>query len=98
MKTKRTFTNGILVGVIGMLVVMLTMSASKPATSVVATYQFYDLQDTQGLIFNSVTGELKFETIREEPLQEAVELRVNGYESNKFPINLKVANTHSEAD
>jgi len=98
MKTKRTFTNGILVGIIGMLVVMLTMSATKPATAVDATYQFYDLQDTQGLIFNTTTGELKFETIREEPLQDAVELRVNGYESDKFPINMKVANTYTEAD
>jgi len=56
METKRTFTNGILVGIIGMLVIMLTMSATKPATAVVATYQFYDLQDTQGLIFNTATG------------------------------------------
>jgi len=97
METKRTFTNGILVGIIGMLVILLTMSATKPATAVVATYQFYDLQDTQGLIFNTATGELKFETIREEPLQDAVELRVNGYESDKFPINLKVASTISES-
>lgn len=98
METKRTFTNGILVGVIGMLVVILTMSATKPASAVVATYQFFDLQDTQGLILNTATGEFTFETIREEPLQEAVELRVNGYESDKFPINMKVANTYSESD
>ena len=90
MKTKRTFTTGILVGIIGMLVIMLTMSATNLTPSEVVTYQFYDLQDTQGLIFNTTTGELRFETIREEPLQEAVELRVNGYESDKFPINLKV--------
>ena len=90
MKTKRLFTNGILVGIIGMLVIILTMSATKPATAVVATYQFYDLQNTRGIIFNTATDELKFETIREEPLQNAVELQVNGYESDKFPINVKV--------
>ena len=73
-----------------MLIVMLTMSAAKPATATVATYQFYDLQNTQGLIFNTTTGEFTLETVREEPLQDVMELRVNGYESDTFPINLKV--------
>jgi len=90
MKTKRPFINGILVGIIGMLVIIITMSAAKPAVVSYASYEFHDLQNTQGIIFNTATSELKFETIRDEPMQNAVELRVNGCESDKYPINVKL--------
>ena len=89
MKTKRTYTNGILTGVIGMLLIILTLSATNSKTENNAQFEFYDLKTTKGVIFNKSTGELKYETIRKEPLEQVYELRINGYQSSTFPIHIK---------
>ena len=89
MESKKTFTNGILIGIIGMLLLILTLSATKPSVETNSKFEFYDLKTTKGIIFDKSTGELKYETIRDEPLQTSYELRINGYESNSYPIHIK---------
>ena len=89
MESKKTFTNGILIGIIGMLLLILTLSATKPSVDTNSKFEFYDLKTTKGIIFDKSTGEFKYETIRDEPLQTSYELRINGYESNSYPIHIK---------
>tara|TARA_B100001250_G_scaffold115296_1_gene97685 strand:+ start:446 stop:727 length:282 start_codon:yes stop_codon:yes gene_type:complete len=68
MKTEKNFTTGILSGICGVLLLLvLTGTTTKETTNVMPMYEFYDLKDTRGLIFNKVTGEIKYEEIRETP-------------------------------
>ena len=89
MKIQKSFTTGILSGICGILLLfVITGTATRETTNVTPTYEFYDLKTTKGLIFNNVTGEIKYEKIREEVLQTSYELRINGYESNSFPLHI----------
>ena len=67
MKTKNNFTIGVLSGICITLFLFIIMGSSSPNET--ANYEFYDLKDTRGIIFNKVTGEIKYEEIREEALQ-----------------------------
>ena len=64
MKTKNNFTIGALSGICITLFLFIIMGSSSPNET--ANYEFYDLKDTRGLIFNKVTGEIKYEEIRDE--------------------------------
>lgn len=72
MKTKNNFTIGVLSGIIATFFITILMSANSPETA--SQYEFYDLKDTRGLIFNKTTGEIKYETIREDAIQESVKI------------------------
>ena len=44
-----------------------------------SNFEFYDLKDTRGLIFNKSTGEIRYETIRTEALpKESLDLYHSG--------------------
>ena len=67
MKAEKNFTTGILSGICGVLLLLvLTGTTTRETTNVTPMYEFYDLEDTRGLIFNKVTGEVKYEEIRNE--------------------------------
>ena len=89
MKAEKKFTTGILSGICGVLLLLvLTGTTTRETTSVTPIYEFYDLKTTKGVIFNNITGEIKYERIREKVLMEVYELRINGYESQSYPINI----------
>ena len=68
MKIQKNFTTGILIGICGVLLLfVLTGTTTRENTNTTPIYEFYDLDDTRGLIFNKVTGEIKYEEIRTEP-------------------------------
>lgn len=69
MKIEKNFTTGILSGVCGILFLIILTGANKnEPVNTSPSFEFYDLQDTKGLIFNKNTGEIKYEEIREKPL------------------------------
>ena len=76
MKIQKNFTTGILTGICGVLLLfVLTGTTTRENTNTTPIYEFYDLDDTRGLIFNKVTGEIKYEEIRTEPKEsESLEL------------------------
>ena len=89
MKIQKNFTTGILSGICCVLLLfVITGMTTRENTNTTPIYEFYDLETTQGIIFNNVTGEIKYEKIREEVLQTVYELRINGYESNSFPLHI----------
>ena len=86
MKTKNNFTIGALSGICITLFLFIIMGSSSPNET--AKFEFYDLKDTRGIVFNKVTGEIKYEEIRLEPLNlNEVEISgsLNTFEQN-FPI------------
>ena len=69
MKIQKNFTTGILTGICGVLLLfVLTGTTTRENTNTTPIYEFHDMKDTRGLIFNKVTGEYRYEEIREEPL------------------------------
>ena len=89
MKIQKNFTTGVLSGIFGVLLLfVITATTTREKTNPTPIYEFYDLETTEGIIFNNVTGEIKYEKIREEELQTVYELRLNGYESNSFPLHI----------
>ena len=69
MKIQKNFTTGILTGICGVLLLfVLTGTTTRENTNTTPIYAFHDMKDTRGLIFNKVTGEYRYEEIREEPL------------------------------
>ena len=69
MKIQKNFTTGILTGICGVLLLfVLTGTTTRENTNTTPIYEFHDMKDTRGLIFNKVTGEYRYEEIREKPL------------------------------
>ena len=63
---KKNFTTGILLGICSVLLLLvITGTKTIEKTNLTTMYEFYDLKDTRGLIFNKFTGEIKYEEIRE---------------------------------
>ena len=69
MKIQKNFTTGILTGICGVLLLfVLSGTTSRENTNTTPIYEFHDMKDTRGLIFNKVTGEYTYEEIREKPV------------------------------
>ena len=66
MKIEKNFTTGVLSGICGILVLLVMMGSTTP--EITNKFEFHDLGDTRGLIFNKVTGEMNYKEIRAEPL------------------------------
>ena len=66
MKNEKNFTTGVLSGICGILVVLVIMGSTTRETT--TKFEFHDLGDTRGVIFNKVTGEMDYKEIRTEPL------------------------------
>ena len=73
---KKNFTTGVLSGICGILVVLVIMGTTTAETT--TKFEFHDLGDTRGIIFNKVTGEMEYKEIRIEPLPNPLE-DIRGY-------------------
>ncbi len=62
MKIEKNFTTGVVSGIFGILVVLLIMGSSTAETT--TKFEFHDLGDKRGVIFNKVTGEMEYKEIR----------------------------------
>jgi len=71
MKMKKNFTTGVLSGICGILVVLLIMGTTTAETT--TKFEFHDLGDTRGLIFDKITGEMEYKEIRTEPLSNPLD-------------------------
>ena len=68
--------------IIGLMSLLMGNYSNPPAT---ANYEFYDLNDTRGIVFNKVTGEIKYEEIREEALQSGVqEIKLTNWDGSSY--------------
>ena len=76
MKIQKNFTTGILTGICSVLLLFVLTGTTTKNTTVTAAYEFYDLKTTKGMIFNKITGEIKYEEIREEPLSDYMQIEV----------------------
>ena len=71
MKNWKDKVLGIFAG-IGIMSLLMATNSNPPAT---ANYEFYDLKDTRAIVFNKVTGEIKYEEIRNEEEAMAVNIQ-----------------------
>ena len=86
MKIQKNFTTGILTGICGVLLLfVLTGTTTRENTNTTPIYEFHDMKDTRGLIFNKVTGEYRYEEIRENPLsQQEIDVRLTNWNGGSF--------------
>ena len=86
MKIQKNFTTGILTGICGVLLLfVLTGTTTRENTNTTPIYEFHDMKDTRGLIFNKVTGEYRYEEIRENPLsQQQIDVRLTNWNGGSF--------------
>ena len=86
MKIQKNFTTGILTGICGVLLLfVLTGTTTRENTNTTPIYEFHDMKDTRGLIFNKVTGEYRYEEIRENPLsQQQIDVRLTNWDGYRF--------------
>ena len=96
MKMKKNFTTGVLSGICGILVVLVIMGTTTAETT--TKFEFHDLGDTRGVIFNRVTGDMEYTEIRTEPLPnptinlESVKIKWDGTTAAgwvPFPVKMK---------
>ena len=99
MKIQKNFTTGILSGICCVLLLfVITGMTTRENTNTTPIYEFYDLETTQGIIFNNVTGEIKYEKIREESLDMreyySIDLNHSGYISEQLPAEKNFSEFH----
>ena len=75
MKIEKNFTTGVLSGICGILVLVVTMGSTTPEKT--TKFEFHDFSDTRGVIFNKVTGEMEYKEIRKEPLNNTITVGEN---------------------
>ena len=75
MKIEKNFTIGVLSGICGILLVFLITGSTSPNTT--TKFEFHDLGDTRGVIFNKVNGEMEYKEIRTTP--PSIEYNLNLY-------------------
>lgn len=90
MKIQLNFTAGILTGICSVLLLfIITGTTTLEMSNSVPIYEFHDMNDTRGLIFNKVTGEFRYEKIREEvvPVTDSYKVELStGY----YPVEVRV--------
>ena len=69
MKIEKNFKTGVLSGICGILVLVVIMGSTTPETT--TKFEFHDLGNTRGVIFNKVTGEMEYKEIRTEPFNSS---------------------------
>lgn len=85
MKIQKNFTTGILTGICSVLLLFVLTGTTTKNTNTTAVYEFYDMKDTRALIFNKVTGEYRYEEIRENPLsQQQIDVRLTNWDGSFF--------------
>ena len=94
MKIEKNFTTGVLSGICGILVVLVIMGSTTLETT--TKFEFHDLGDTRGVIFNTATGEMEYEKIRTEPLPNP-SISIEDVTVNWDPwrtLDIKITNLH----
>ena len=76
MKTKNNFTVGVLSGVCLTLFLFIIMGSTTVSNKTLQ-YEFHDLGDTRGMVFDKVTGKMEYKEIREEPLNNTMTLQLD---------------------
>ena len=84
MKIQKSFATGILTGIFGVLLLLVITGTTTRNTNVTPAYEFYDLKTTKGVIFNKITGEIKYEKIREEALSDYMQIEVANWSGRSF--------------
>ena len=74
MKIEKNFTIGVLSGICGILLIFLITGSTNINTT--TKFEFHDLGDTRGVVFNKVNGELEYKEIRKEPLDNKMMLEL----------------------
>ena len=69
---KTNYTTGLLTGIFSVLLITIILGSNKIDSN--DNYSFHDLNDTRAIIFNKVTGEIKYEEIREEVLNQGIHI------------------------
>ena len=86
MKIQKNFTTGVLTGICGVLLLfVLTGTTTRENTNTTPIYEFHDMKDTRGLIFNKVTGEYRYEEIREEVLNNVQYIMISNWDGDVTP-------------
>ena len=85
MKIDKNFTIGVLSGICGILLVFLIIGSTNPNTT--TKFEFHDLGDTRGVVFNKVNGELEYKEIRKEPLDNKMKLQLESGALFKGSVN-----------
>ncbi len=90
MKIQLNFTTGILTGICSVLsLFILTGTTTLEMANSTPIYEFHDMNDTRGLIFNKVTGEFRYEKIREEAVPALETYKVE-LQTGIWPIEVRV--------
>ena len=90
MKIEKNFTTGVLSGICGILVVLVMTGSTTPETT--TKFEFHDLGDTRGVIFNKVTGEMEYKEIRTEPsnsstnITDVQHIRISNWNGDVSPF------------
>lgn len=83
MKIEKNFATGLLSGICGsLLLIILTGTTTRVTTPLTPIYEFYDSGETSGMVFNTVTGEIKYEEIREKPIQSVQRIELTNWDGN----------------
>ena len=85
-KIKKNFTTGVITGIFSVLLLfVLAGTTTTENKNFVPIYEFHDMKDTRGLIFNKVTGEYRYEEIREQPTFQQIDVRLTNWNGNSNP-------------
>ena len=76
-KMKTNYTTGLLTGIFSVLLITIILGSNKIDSN--DNYSFHDLNDTRAIIFNKVTGEIKYETIREETPSQTQNVNIKSW-------------------
>ena len=80
MKIEKNFATGLFSGILGsLLLVILTATTTRVTTPLTPIYEFYDSGEKSGMVFNTVTGEIKYEEIRETPIQSVQKIKLTNW-------------------
>ena len=62
MKIEKNFTTGLLSGICGVVLILIMMGSTNMETT--TKFEFHDLGDSRGLIFDKSTGKIEYTEIR----------------------------------
>ena len=94
METKKNFTIGVLSGMCLTLFLFISIG-STPISNNSVKYEFHDLGDTRGVVFDKVTGKMEYKEIREKPLDNTMKLELGEQLNNGSRLNVNHSGTIS---
>ena len=90
---KTNYTTGVLTGIFSVLLITIILGSNKIESN--ANYSFHDLNDTRAIIFNKVTGDIEYETIREEAPSQTQKVEITGWPWEDLDVDVTDAPTIS---